>query len=111
MSFLVPGDPSQQQPQMFGSGGTDFLDLLAEIASQELHKVSDEVQQQQQPPRPKAKAARKRGSNRSSRLEDVDQFGIKEIKRMSMASMVKLFAEQEADEVARRFRLGFQIFE
>ena len=77
-----------------GAGGQfELLDLLAEVASQELQnegRGTVPASSSKIPPKPKTGNAR----NKRKSLVDYDSFDVGQIKRMSQASLLKLFAEQ-----------------
>ena len=90
----------------FGSGSNDLLDMLAEIASNELK--SSPPSQPEQPPtfaKPAIKAKRRRNQvAQPKRLVDYDEFDVEQLKKMSMATLLRLFAEQDFDEIRRTFK-------
>ncbi len=94
---------------VFGGGASDFLDMLAEVASRELASGQDQLQQPPQPqPSFKAPAPRRgrRGStgrNPRKRLVDYDEFDVDHIVHMTSSTLLRLFSEQNFDEVGRQF--------
>ena len=77
-----------------GAGGQfELLDLLAEVASQELQNEGrGSVPAPSSKIPPKSKTGN--GRNKRKSLVDYDSFDVGQIKRMSQASLLKFFAEQ-----------------
>ena len=77
-----------------GAAGGQFelLDLLAEVASQELQNEGRGVPAPSSKIPPKSKTGNPRNKRKS--LVDYDSFDAGQIKRMSQVSLLKLFAEQ-----------------
>lgn len=81
-----------------GAGGQfELLDMLAEVASQELQNEGRGVPASGSKIPPKSKAGNPRNKRKS--LVDYDSFDVGQIKRMSQVSLLKLFAEQVCHEV------------
>ena len=83
-----------------GAAGGQFelLDLLAEVASQELQNEGRGVPASGSKIPPKSKAGNPRNKRKS--LVDYDSFDAGQIKRMSQVSLLKLFAEQVRKRVS-----------
>ncbi len=94
--FSIPSvEPSRGS---FGSGATDFLDLLATVASRELKK---EMQIEEAKPLMKPSS---RLPRRMRRLDDYDEFDVAHLLRMTQPTLLRMFAEQDFDELTRRFK-------
>jgi hypothetical protein len=85
----------------------DLLDLLAEVASQtlqndhSLHRNDNLESKKLNVPNGNGRSRRIEGGVK--RLVDYDTFDLAQIRKMSQVSLLRLFAEQEADEIRRMF--------
>lgn len=84
-----------------GAGGQfELLDMLAEVASQELQNEGRGVPAPSSKIPPKSKTGNPRNKRKS--LVDYDSFDVGQIKRMSQVSLLKLFAEQVCLKLQKR---------
>ena len=74
------------------AGQFDLLDMLAEVASQELQNEGRGIPAPSSKVPPKSKPGNHRSKRKS--LADYDSFDVAQVKRMSQVSLLKLFAEQ-----------------
>ena len=75
------------------AGQFDLLDMLAEVASQELQNEGrGHIPASGSKVPPKSKPGNHRSKRKS--LADYDSFDVAQVKRMSQVSLLKLFAEQ-----------------